>query len=124
MYPMFLDAGYTPSLFWDSSIDEIIDLLDSAARKEKRDAELQEINTKLDIRMLQVQATQIVELLSLLLPGDNNNKRITPLSKFYPTLWPEADTDDQQSDESQLALHKAKMEDFMYWNNRKFKGGD
>lgn len=122
---MFLDAGYTPSLFWDSSIDEIIDLLDSATRKAKRDAELQELNAKLDIKMLQVQAEQIVEFLSLLLPGDDKNKRITPLSKFYPALWPEAtDTADTQCDESQLALHKAKMEDFMFWNNRKFKGGD
>lgn len=121
---MFLDAGYTPSLFWDSSMDEIIDLLDSAARNVKRDAELQELNAKLDIKMLQVQAQQIVEFLSMLLPGDDKDKRITPLSKFYPSLWPEADTDNQQSDESQLALHKAKMEDYMFWNNRKFKGGD
>lgn len=122
---MFLDAGYTPSLFWDSSMDEVIDLIDSARRKNKADVKQYELEKKFEIQMLEVQAQQIMEYISLLLPGEDKGQRLTPLSKFYPYLFTEKAEDvDKKQAEQQLALHKARMEDFMFWNNKKFKGGD
>lgn len=125
VYPVFLDAGYTPSLFWDSSMDEVIDLIDSARRRKKADVEQYNLEKKLEIQMLKVQAQQIVEYISLLLPGDDKQQRLTPLSKFYPFLFEDKENNvDKKQAEQQLALHKARMEDFMFWNNQKFKGGD
>lgn len=122
---MFLDAGYTPSLFWDSSLDEVIDLIDSARRQSRADAERYELEKRLETRMLEVQAQQIMEYISLLLPGEDKQQRLTPLSKFYPYLFSDKEEDaDKKHAEEQLALHKARMEDFMFWNNQKFKGGD
>ena len=122
---MFLDAGYTPSLFWDSSMDEVIDLIDSARRRKKADVEQYNLEKKFEIQMLEVQAQQIMEYISLLLPGDDKQQRITPLSKFYPFLFEDKENNvDKKQAEQQLALHKARMEDFMFWNNQKFKGGD
>lgn len=121
IYPVFLDAGYTPSLFWDSSLDEIIDMLDSVARRHKQEAERLETEKKLEIQMLNVQAQQIMEYISLLLPGDDKQQRLTPLKEFYPHLFSnEKDIKEEQAT-LQLALHKARMEDFMYWNNQRFK---
>ena len=36
LYPLFLDMGYEPSLFWILSLQEINDLMESYARKEER----------------------------------------------------------------------------------------
>ena len=120
---MFLDAGYTPSLFWDSSIDEVIDLIDSAVRRKKIEEEQYNLDRKFEILMLEVQAQQITEHISLLLLG-GDRQRLTPLSKFYPHYFPENEGDEEKRTEQQLELHKARMEDFMFWNNQKFKGGD
>lgn len=83
---------------------------------------------KLEIQMLAVQARQIMEYISLLLPGEDAENRITPLREFYPTLFlsnsKTVEEFDKQRLDAQLELHKAKMEDFMFWNNQKFKGGD
>ena len=122
LYPVFLDAGYTPSLFWDSSIDEIIDLIDSAVRRKKTEGEQYELDKKFEILMLEVQAQQIMEHISLLYGGDK--QKLTPLSEFYPHLFIDNEEDKEKHREQQLALHKARMEDFMFWNNQKFKGGD
>ena len=118
---MFLDAGYTPSLFWDSGLDEIIDMLDSVRRKHKADAERFEMEKKLEIQMLNVQAQQIMEYISLLLPGEDKQQRLTPLKEFYPHLFSKEKVEEKEQATAQLELHKARMEDFMYWNNQRFK---
>ena len=73
--------------------------------------------------MLEVQAQQITEHISLLLLG-GDKQRLTPLSKFYPHYFTDSKESEEKHTEQQLALHKARMEDFMFWNNQKFKGGD
>ncbi|MBP3339780.1 MAG: hypothetical protein J6L69_10290 [Lachnospiraceae bacterium] len=131
VYPVFLDAGYTPSLFWDSSIDEIIDMLDSSRRKEKKEAENMDIGKKYDAILNKVLAQQIMEYISMLLPGEAEDKKkfLTPLQNFFPQwfadLTKEMDEDEKKKvQEAELELNKARMEEFMFWNNQRFKGGE
>ena len=47
LYPAFLDAGYGPEYFWELSLGEVSDLLESYARRKeheqkKREAELKD----------------------------------------------------------------------------------
>lgn len=96
-------------------------MLESAKRKASADAERFELEKKLEIQMLKVQAQQIMEYISLLLPGEDKLQRITPLKEFYPHLFSDKKEDLQEQKRLQLELHKARMEDFMFWNNQKFK---
>lgn len=121
---MFLDAGYTPSLFWDSCMDEIIDMLESANRREKRSEERLENSKKLDALLNSVLARQIQERIGLMLPHDGEAK-LTPLYELFPHWFSVPKEEQEKEARQQLELHKAKMENFMFWNNQKFnKGGE
>ena len=52
LYPVFLDAGYGPQLFWELSIGEINDLLESYARREERALKKREAALKDEITVL------------------------------------------------------------------------
>lgn len=120
VYPQFLDCGYTSSLFWESSLGEIIDLIESHNRIQEIRAKEEEDKVKTNIILNQVLAKQISEFIVLSFSGVN--AKPTPLSAYFPGLFKE-DKEVENDDEikRQLAINKAKMEEFAYWHNQKRK---
>lgn len=124
VYPSFLDCGYTPSLFWDSSLDEIIDLIQSYNRREEQRVKEEETKIKTQISLNWVMAQQIGEHFDLAM---GNKKSITPLYDYFPDLFKsEKEEADRQEQMNQLELHKARMADYAYQHNarrRRERGG-
>lgn len=106
--------GYTPSLFWESSLSEIYDLIDSYNRRKKNETKENEEKIKIKISLNSVLARQIAENIGSIL---DENIKITPLNKLFPTLF-EADNDEVNND---MALYKAKMEEFAFRHNQRLK---
>ena len=106
--------GYTPSLFWDSSLLEIYDLMDSYNRRKKNEMKELEEKLKAEISLNAVLARQIGEYVASLL---NEGAQITPLNKFFPTLFEEY----EEEVNNDMALYKAKMEEFAFRHNERLK---
>lgn len=120
VYPRFLDCGYTSSLFWESSLDEIIDLIESHNRIQEVKIKDEENKIKTNIILNQVLAKQISEFIVLSFPGVD--AKPTPLSIYFPDLFKEEkDTENDDEVKKQLAINKAKMEEFAFWHNQKRK---
>lgn len=119
MYPVFIDAGYMPSLFWDLSIGEIIDLIDGYARKQEVKAQEQEMRIKEKILLNSVMARQIGEYVGLQL---GNKNAITPIHELFPSLF-DKETESEAESEDLLMINKARMEEYAFIHNRKFKKG-
>lgn len=126
LYPVFLNAGYNSFLFWDSGLDEVLDLIESRERQKKAEMQTQAV-------LNLVQAKQISEYIYAFLEPDKSKVKITELSTYFPELFSDAaETESKQQISSklalkqqisnELALNKAKMEEFAYWHNRKRKG--
>lgn len=62
-----------------------------------------------------VLARHIAEHISIIL-GDG--KELTPLSEFFPGLFKD---EEEIIKENNMKLYKAKMEEYMYRHNKKFK---
>lgn len=129
LYPEFLEAGYSPLLFWDLSMGEVIDCIEAYAKRLKRENETREAKAKDDISMLYVQALQIMNMVAHVI----NPKDVTiqPLSVYYPGLFsteedPGKDFTEQEKEEDkhkltpEMELHKARMDDFIFRHNREF----
>lgn len=106
--------GYTPSLFWESSLLEIYDLMDSYNRRKKSEIKELEEKIKAEISLNAVLARQIGEYIASLF---NKDSQITPLNQFFPSLF-EADEEEKNID---MALYKARMEDFAFRHNQRLK---
>lgn len=106
--------GYIPSLFWESSLLEIFDLMDSYNRRKKNEVKELEEKIKVDISLNSVLARQIGEYLGSIIDKD---VRITPLSKLFPNLFKE----DEEENNIDIALYKAKMEDYAFKHNQRLK---
>lgn len=119
MYPVFLDAGYEPSLFWSLGIDEIIDLIESY----KCRMELQQQRRKADLKdQIMVLWNQNVQLMNLYSSANNSEIQIKKPHEYYPELF--TDEIEQLREETQtndMTLHKARMEEYAYWHNRAIK---
>lgn len=117
MYPYFIDMGYDPSLFWELSLAEISDLIESYARKEeKRRAERKAITKDLAM-MLYNHATQCSDAIAGMMPGNGEHKRLS-LATFYPDLFPEEKAaEEEKKKQDDLALHKARMDDYVFKHN-------
>lgn len=116
LYPVFLNAGYNSFLFWDSGLDEVLDLIESRERQKKAEMQTQAV-------LNLVQAKQISEYIYAFLEPDRSKVKITELSTYFPELFSDAaETESKQQVSRELALNKAKMEEFAYWHNRKRKG--
>lgn len=116
---MFLDAGYSPSLFWELSIGEISDLLESKARKHKRDIEQRKAELKEEITLLFNQALQIGNVIGKMIDGD---MVVTPPKEYYPDLFKETPIFTEQEEDKpklspEMELHKARMDDFIFRHN-------
>lgn len=124
LYPIFLDMGYSPSLFWSLSLDEIYDLMESYTRKEERKRKEKEFEIKDIALLLYNQAMQTGEVLGQVLHPSADWKR-TSLSEYYPNLFGEPkEFSEKNKIENELMLHKARMEDFAFRHNeaRKKRG--
>lgn len=106
--------GYTPSLFWESSLLEIFDLMDSYNRRKKNEVKEFEEKIKVNISLNSVLARQIGEYLGSII---DKNIQITPLSKLFPNLFKE----DKEENNIDIALYKAKMEDYAFRHNQRLK---
>ena len=121
---MFLDAGYLPALFWELSIGEINDLLESYARRKEREALCREAELKDEIMVLFNQALQIGNIVGRLM---NKDVEIRMPKEYYPELF-ETNTNftaQEEGDEPKLSpemeLHKARMDDFIFRHNMALK---
>ena len=81
---MFLDAGYSPSLFWELSIAEINDMLESYARREERKSKQREAMLKDEIMVLFNQALQIGDIVGRTM---DHNVQIKLPKEYYPELF-------------------------------------
>ena len=114
MYPKFLDMGYTPSLFWDSSLLEIYDLMESYNRRKKNEMKELEEKLKAEISLNAVLARQIGQYVASLF---NKEVQLTPLNNFFPSLFEE----DEEEVDNDMALYKARMEEFAFRHNERLK---
>jgi len=104
-------------LFWDLSLAEINDLFESYERKRNREREQKKVDAKDQAMFLYNLSTQIADAVAQLLPGNAERERI-PLAKFYPDFFKEeAAASDEEKRENELALHKARMEDYVHRYN-------
>lgn len=109
--------GYKPSLFWDLSLAEISDLIESYARKQQHELEKKKAETKDLAMLLYNQATQMADAMAGIMPGNGEHKRIS-LATFYPDLFSEAaEIEAEEKKRNELALHKARMDDYVYRHN-------
>lgn len=106
--------GYSPSLFWDSSLQEVYDLMDSYNRRKKNEINELEDKLKAEISLNAVLARQIGEYVASLF---NKEAQLTPLNKFFPSLFVE----DKEEVNNDMALYKAKMEEYAYRHNQKLR---
>lgn len=106
--------GYTPSLFWESSLLEIYDLIGSYNRRKKNEIKELEEKIKIEISLNAVLARQIGEYVASLF---NEEAQLTPLNKLFPNLF-EPDEEEVNND---MALYKARMEEFAFRHNQRLK---
>ncbi|MCX0353279.1 hypothetical protein LI064_01920 [Clostridium perfringens] len=109
--------GYSPSLFWDSSILEIYDLMESYNRRQKLKQEEKEAELKANIVLNSVLARQIGEYVACLF---SEEARVTNINELFPTLFKD-EKEDKKKIEQDMALYKAKMEAFAFRHNINFK---
>lgn len=109
--------GYSPSLFWDSSILEIYDLIESYNRRQKLKQEEKEAELKANIVLNSVLSRQIGEYVACLF---SEEARITEINELFPTLFKD-EKEDKKKIEYDMALYKAKMEAFAFRHNSNLK---
>lgn len=117
--------GYEPFLFWELSVAEVYDLIESYRRKQEQETEKIKQRLKVDAVFNATLARQIGEYVALLF---SKEARLTPLEQLYPNLFTEERKDDDGSMfvEQELDYYKAKMDDFAFWHNARLKqkGGE
>ena len=127
LYPVFLDAGYLPALFWELSIGEINDLLESYARRKDREGKHREAELKDEIMVLFNQALQIGDVVGRLM---SKEAEIRMPKYYYPELFAGTEytnftAQEEEGDEPKLSpemeLHKARMDDFIFRHNMAMK---
>lgn len=121
---VFLDAGYSPQLFYDLSLGEVNDMLESYAIRQQREQKIREATLKDQIYTQFIQAQQIGNAIGAMIDPKNVKRR--PLSEYYPDLFgattnfTEQDQENE-GDEPKLSLeaelHKARMDDFAFRHN-------
>ena len=99
------------------SLDEILDILESHARKEERKA-------KEELRKLHFLARDTAHQLGFLIAGKEDDSP-PELWDYFPELFAEEkDMADKKKTEQALAVYKAQMMDFMYSHNHMRNGGE
>lgn len=109
LYEEFLDCGYTPDLFYQLSVHEVIDLIDSWNRRKER--QLQEESQKA-ISLLDVFGSNLIEKVLFTLGRDKDMEGIHfSLAEYFPDLFQRDKAETKEEDEVQLSgemlLYKA-----------------
>lgn len=119
LYVNFLDAGYTPNLFWELSIGEVTDMIDSYLKRQQLEEERTKAQLKQTAVFNYIQAQQIYNYLSTLF---SNDVEIRPVEAYFPELFKEeAEKKSEEEKQLQVELHKAQFEEFAYWHNQRRK---
>ncbi len=105
--------GYSPSLFWDSSLQEVYDLMESYNRRKKNEIKELEEKLKIEISLNAVLARQIGEYVASLF---NSDSKISSLGELFPELFK-----DEETSNNDMALYKARMEEYAYRHNQKLR---
>lgn len=108
-------------MFWELSIGEINDLLESYTRQEERELKKREAALKDEIMVLFNQALQIGNVVGHII---NPDVEIRMPAEYYPELFVtenKTDFTEQTGDKPKLSpemeLHKARMDDFIFRHN-------
>lgn len=107
--------GYKPSCFWELSLYEIYELIESYARKTKVKEEVEVNRIKTEIMLNSALAKNIGEYMACML---NDKAKISSPAELFPYLFDEVI---EQKVNDDMELHKAKMEQFAYRHNNEFK---
>ena len=116
LYPAALDCEISPSNFWNLSLLEITDLIESYERRRL-------IRTKQDLLNKHFLARDIGQFVALTVHGSDEIE-IRELWDFFPELFGDMKEDaEKQKAEQQLALYKAQMLDYTCRHNNRNGGG-
>ncbi len=109
-----MESDVIPDLFWELSIGEIVDLIQSKTKKIVKEM-------KLKARFDESLADQIAERVGIILSG---KKDIEPLKLYdrFPTLFEdEIKIAKELQKQKDLELYKAQFENYVYRMNKKFE---
>lgn len=118
IYPSFLDLGYTPSFFWDCSLQEVYELIESNQRIKEREAEKEIYELKTKLISNSVLARQVAENVACIFSKD---AKVTDIYDLMPELFKEEREEAQRKiAENQWQLHKARFMAYSEeYNNRR-----
>lgn len=109
-----MQLGYSPSLFWDSSLGDIIDIIEAKQEKIR-------LEDKEKILLADFVAMRTSEYVARLI---DMNAKVKPMYDYFPKLFEEElEQHLNHKKEEELAIHKAKMEDFIFRHNERMRGG-
>ena len=112
LYPIALDVGITPALFWDYSIQEITDIIDSRNR-------VLEFNRKNEYIRDYYLAKSVVEWLAPMLSKDAKPPELWNCAPDY-VFEKEKEEIEKKRVEYELELHKERMREFaMRFNSQR-----
>jgi len=113
LYPKALDAGIDPFMFWDYSVAEIIDILESHNR--------QLLNkNKETARMYDFLAMRTAEYVG---SSFSEETKVVPLWDYFPALFAKENKAIEQLEiDRQLAINIENMRAFANYANKRFKG--
>ena len=105
-------------MFWDCSLGEVLDLIESFRRIQKNKSDERELELKETIVLNTVLARQVGEFIGAQF---SNEAVITPLHELFPELF-KKEVDEAVEIENRLVLNKARMEEYAYKHNLSLKG--
>jgi len=106
LYEDFLDCGYTPQLFYQSSVNEAIDMINSYNRRKSKEQkeELQKLISVLDLF-----GSNMIEKVVMTLGKADDEFKFSML-QYFPELFPQAnklhDKNTQEDEKPAPALSK------------------
>lgn len=106
IYPSALDIGMSIALFWNSSLDEVKDIIDSHNRNQlAKQREIALFN--------ELQAIQISECISAMFSKD---VKVRSIKELAPSLFENMETDDMNQ-EREWREHMQRMREFTARHN-------
>lgn len=117
LYPAALDCGMTSREFWNASLAEIMDVMDSYSCREER-------RLKERLSGLHFLAKDIAQSVGLVFGGKEGD-RVPELWDYFPDLFErERESAETIQRQQELAVYKAQMSDFAYRHNYAQTGGE
>lgn len=116
LYPKFLDMGYSPSLFWESSLSEVVDLFESFSRQQERKRREQEAEFKNRVLSLQVLALQIRDAVFAQKPEE-----FRTVQHYYPELFGAGRNGAENAVDRQLVERNEKLRKYAAVHNKRWR---